>query len=84
MRIEITSMEDLRREVRAQRRRRGYTQSEVARSLGHPQKYLSQLENSNIDPRISDVLKVIKVLGFSIYLEAADDGVGQDDEEVGL
>lgn len=67
--IQISTISDLGKAVRDDRKRRGMTQAEFASLCGVGQDYISELENGKTTMEIGKVLSIVTTLGFMIKLE---------------
>jgi len=63
---DILTLADVRRLVRAERKRRGLTQGAAAGLIGHTQKWLSDFETGKSDPPTSMTLKLLALLGVPL------------------
>ena len=65
-------------EARKARKERGVTQQEMARRTGIHQSRLSQIENGEVDPKLSEVISVLESLSLklvaipSVFLESVE------------
>ncbi len=66
--VPLGSLEDLRAAVRAERRRRGLSQDQLAGMIGHSRKWLSDLERGATDPPVGMVLRVMALMGIPLHL----------------
>jgi len=67
MRSQSSTTVDLGRSIRAERRKAGLTQAELARKAGIAPNHLSRLESGEkIDPRFETVTKLAAALGISL------------------
>jgi len=66
--MQVRNPDDIRNALRAERRRRGLTQSQLADVTGTSQKWISDFERGRVDPPLSIVLKVLVLLGVGINL----------------
>ncbi|MGC4411040.1 transcriptional regulator (plasmid) [Rhizobium rosettiformans] len=64
----ILTVDDLRKLIRNERKRRGLTQARAAGLVGYTQKWLSDFERGKANPPVDMALNIITVLG--IRLEA--------------
>lgn len=69
--MHIRSVDDVRRFLREERKRRGLTQSQLADLTATSQKWVSDFERGRVDPPMSIVLKVLVLLGVTITFSAA-------------
>ena len=53
-------------EVRKTRKEKGISQQHMAKSTGIRQPRISQIENGLVDPKLSEVLSIAKVLGVAL------------------
>src|SRR5438477_555631 len=60
--------EDLRRELIAARRKRGWTQAELGRRLGIPQMHISGIETGKIVPRYDTLLEMVRLLDSDLLM----------------
>lgn len=60
--------DDLRQQLKAERRKRGWTQAELGRQIGLPQMHISGIENGKIVPRYDTLLDLVRVLGQDLVL----------------
>jgi len=56
------------RELEERRERAGLTQEEVARRVGTTQSAIARLERSDVDPRLSTVVKYAAIVGCVVEL----------------
>ena len=68
---QVKAVNDVRRFLRDERRRRKLTQSQLADLTATSQKWISDFERGRVDPPISIVLKVLLLLGVSVGLSPA-------------
>lgn len=61
----IANLEDLRAALKAERKRRGIKQEDLAGFTGKTVKWLSQFENGHTDPPASAVIRLARLLGFT-------------------
>lgn len=61
-------MEDLIKELRIARRKKGLTQSELAYRVGLPQSHISSIERGKIDIRVSTLIQLARVLDHEMML----------------
>lgn len=54
--------EDMRRELKEARARRGWSQRELGRRLGLPQTHISGIESGRIVPRYDTLLELVRIL----------------------
>jgi transcriptional regulator with XRE-family HTH domain len=59
-------MAKLGREIRKARIDKGWKQKDLQNATGLNQKYLSEIENDAVDPRISIVVRIAKALGVTM------------------
>jgi transcriptional regulator with XRE-family HTH domain len=59
-------MMSLGKEIKKARIDKGYRQHQVCQAARITQKYLSEIENDHVDPRISIVKRLAKALGVSL------------------
>lgn len=52
--------------IREARRKKGFTQVELARAIGRKQSYLSKLEGMFRDPGFHELLLILQVLGAKL------------------
>lgn len=69
--MHIRGVDDVRRFLRAERKRRGLTQSQLADLTATSQKWVSDFERGRVDPPMSIVLKVLVLLGVTIGFSPA-------------
>src|SRR5262245_13201379 len=60
--------EAIRREIRAARKSRKWSQAELGRRVGLPQMHISGIESGKISPRFDTLLDLVRVLGFDLLL----------------
>jgi transcriptional regulator with XRE-family HTH domain len=65
----ITSLDDIRKLVRSERKKRGLTQSQAAGLSGFTQKWLSQFESGDVSPPADMVFKLMNTLGIKLFYE---------------
>ena len=58
-------MMSLGREIKKARIDKGWKQKELVVATGYSQKYISEIEQDKVDPRISIVKRIATVLGVS-------------------
>jgi len=63
-----TLPDDLRRELRAVRKAKGWSQSELAQKAGLKQHHLSAIETGRIVPRYDTLLDILRVLDRDLVL----------------
>ena len=61
----IVDLEDLRAALKAERKRQGVKQADLAGLMGMTAKWLSQFENGHTDPPASTVIRLARMLGFT-------------------
>lgn len=66
------TLDELRRLVRNERKRRAMTQSDLAHVAGHTQKWLSDFERGKSDPPAAILLKLLNTLGLQVVVTRAD------------
>jgi HTH-type transcriptional regulator / antitoxin HipB len=59
---------DLRRELRHERRKRGWSQAELGQRLGLPQMHISGIETGKIVPRFDTLLDLVRVLDRDLLM----------------
>jgi transcriptional regulator with XRE-family HTH domain len=59
-------MTSLGREIRKARIDKGWKQKELVTATGYSQKYISEIEREQVDPRFSVVQRIAGVLGVSL------------------
>lgn len=69
--MHIRSVDDVRRFLREERKRRGLTQGQLADLTATSQKWVSDFERGRVDPPMSIVLKVLVLLGVTIAFSPA-------------
>lgn len=69
--MNIRGVDDIRRFLREERKRRGLTQAQLADLTATSQKWVSDFERGRVDPPISIVLKVLVLLGVTIAFSPA-------------
>jgi transcriptional regulator with XRE-family HTH domain len=84
--LEISSIDDLRKLVRSERKRRGLTQAQAAGLTGYSQKWLSDFESGRVTPPADMVLKIMNTVGIKLKAALAPDAPAKsdDDEEASL
>lgn len=60
--------EDMRRELKEVRVRRGWSQRELGRRLGLPQMHISGIESGRIVPRYDTLLELVRILGRDLLM----------------
>jgi transcriptional regulator with XRE-family HTH domain len=60
--------EDLRRELKIARTRRGWSQRELGSRLGLPQMHISGIESGKIVPRYDTLLELVRVLDHDLLM----------------
>lgn len=80
----IVDLDDLRAALKAERKRRGVTQPDLAGLAGMTVKWLSQFENGHTDPPASSVLRLARLLGFTIVPPPVTGRVDSEQEELDL
>jgi transcriptional regulator with XRE-family HTH domain len=60
--------EDLRRELKEARKKRGWSQLELGRRVGLPQAHISAIETGKTVPRYDTLLDLVRVLGRDLVL----------------
>ncbi|HEY0834253.1 MAG TPA: helix-turn-helix domain-containing protein [Azospirillum sp.] len=87
---DLLTLDDVRKLVRAERKRRGLTQGDAAGLIGHTQKWLSDFENGKADPPTSMTLKLLVLLGIPLRAGVAAESAtappeaGLDEREVDI
>lgn len=61
-------MEKLLHELQSIRKARKMCQSELGKKLNLPQSHISKIESGNVDPRLSTVLDIARMLGHDLVL----------------
>ena len=61
-------MEDLSKELLDARKKKGLTQSELARHVGVPQGHISSIENGKTDLRVSTFVQIARSLDLEVML----------------
>jgi len=61
-------MENLIKELREARKKKGMTQSRLAHSVGLPQSHISGIEQGKIDIRISTLMQIARILDHEVIL----------------
>jgi len=83
--MNIRTVDDIRKLVRAERKRRGLSQARASGLTGYSQKWLSEFEVGHVNPPIDMVLKLMTTLGIKLKASvAAPSTPGDEDEEIGL
>jgi HTH-type transcriptional regulator / antitoxin HipB len=60
--------EELRVELIAARRARGWSQRDLAARVGLPQVHISGIETGKVTPRFNTLLDLVRVLGYDLLL----------------
>jgi transcriptional regulator with XRE-family HTH domain len=60
--------ETMRRDLKAARHQRGWSQAELGRQIGLPQMHISGIESGKIVPRFDTLLELVRVLGHDLLL----------------
>ncbi|MGH9794669.1 MAG: helix-turn-helix transcriptional regulator [Candidatus Acidiferrales bacterium] len=60
--------EEMRRELKQARLKRGWSQAELGRRLGLPQMHVSRIESGKIVPRFDTLLDFVRVLDHDLLL----------------
>lgn len=60
--------EDLRQEIREQRKAKGWSQQELAKKAGLAQRHISGIETGKIVPRYDTLLDILRVLDRDLIL----------------
>ncbi len=60
--------EDVLRDLRAARRKRGWSQAELGRRVGLPQVHISGIETGKVVPRFNTLLDLVRVLDYDLLL----------------
>jgi HTH-type transcriptional regulator / antitoxin HipB len=60
--------EDLRRELKKARERRGWSQRELGSRLGLPQMHISGIESGKIVPRYDTLLELVRILDHDLLM----------------
>ena len=60
--------EDLRQEIRAQRKAKGWSQQELAQKTGLSQRHISGIETGKIVPRYDTLLDILRVIDRDLIL----------------
>ncbi|MBY0291682.1 MAG: helix-turn-helix domain-containing protein [Alphaproteobacteria bacterium] len=61
-------MEDLIKELRVARNKKGFTQSALAHRVGLPQGHISSIEQGKIDLRVSTLIQMARILEYEVML----------------
>lgn len=69
--MHIRNVDDIRRFLRQERKRRGLTQGQLADLTATSQKWVSDFERGRVDPPVSIVLKVLVLLGVTLSFSPA-------------
>jgi len=59
---------DMRAELKAARRKRGWSQAELGRRTGLPQMHISGIESGKIVPRFDTLLDLVRVLDYDLLM----------------
>lgn len=62
------NMEDLIKELRVARNKKGLTQSALAHRVGLPQGHISSIEQGKIDLRVSTLIQMARILEYEVML----------------
>lgn len=81
--VRIRNVDDVRRFLREERKRRGLTQSQLANLTATSQKWVSDFERGRVDPPLSIVLKVLVLLRGEIAFSRAAILDGGDPSDAG-
>jgi transcriptional regulator with XRE-family HTH domain len=76
----IRNVDEVRRFLREERRRRRLTQAQLADLTATSQKWISDFERGRVDPPISIVVKVLVLLGVAIALSPAEIAHNESDD----
>ncbi len=57
---------DMRRELKAARRKRGWSQAALGRRIGLPQMHISGIESGKIVPRFDTLLDLVRILDYDL------------------
>jgi transcriptional regulator with XRE-family HTH domain len=60
--------DDLRREIREQRKAKGWSQHELAKKAGLAQRHISGIETGKVVPRYDTLLDILRVLDRDLIL----------------
>lgn len=60
--------DDVRRDLVAARRKRGWSQVELGRHVGLPQVHISGIETGKVVPRFNTLLDLVRVLDYDLLL----------------
>ncbi|MEO8657646.1 MAG: helix-turn-helix transcriptional regulator [Bryobacteraceae bacterium] len=60
--------EDMRKDIVATRRKRGWSQAELGRRVGLPQAHISGIEGGKIVPRLDTFLDLVRILELDLLL----------------
>lgn len=83
--MDIRTVDDIRRLVKAERKRRRLSQARASGLTGFSQKWLSEFESGRVNPPVDMVLKIMTTLGIKLkasVAETSDPDV--DNEEISL
>lgn len=58
----------IRRDLRAARKARGWSQAELGRHVGLPQMHISGIESGKIVPRFDTLLDLTRTLGYDLLM----------------
>ncbi|PWE53775.1 hypothetical protein DEM27_24270 [Metarhizobium album] len=65
----MRNVDDIRKIVRLERKRRGLTQARASGLTGFSQKWLSEFERGHVNPPVEMVLKILTTLGIRLNAE---------------
>jgi transcriptional regulator with XRE-family HTH domain len=58
----------MRRELKASRKKRGWSQAELGGRVGLPQMHISAIESGKVVPRFDTLLDLVRVLDYDLIL----------------
>jgi HTH-type transcriptional regulator / antitoxin HipB len=59
---------EMRRQLRDERRKKGWSQAELGKRSGLPQMHISGIESGKIVPRFDTLLDLVRILGYDLLL----------------
>lgn len=65
----IYGSEEIRKIVRQERKRQGYSQARLSGLIGHTQKWLSDFESGKTIPNLDMTLEIMSLLGIKLFIK---------------
>ena len=78
--LALRSLDDVRKLVRDERRRRSLTQAQAAGLINHTQKWLSDFETGKVNPPANMVFDILRLLGVRLEARVLPADAAESDE----